>query len=203
MNVVKNSLVKIAIVGSMGSGKSYVLNYFKSRDFLCINCDDLVANLYQYYSPLILDLQNLNSELVVNDIVDKKQILNIFIHDKYQKKLIEKIVFKHIYEILNLIFLNIKGVKYCFVEVPLLFESDGAKYFDEIIYIDRFKELRFESLRNSRGYSNEWLNLQNSFLMDEDFKKENSTIVIDNNHGFLELESQLEKIIERLYHEYR
>ena len=201
MNAVKNSLVKIAIVGCMGSGKSYVLNYFKNRNFLCINCDELVANLYQFYSPLILELASLNSKLVVNDQVDKQQILNIFMYDKSQKKLIENIIFKHVYQFLNLFFLNIKGVKYCFVEVPLLFESDGSKYFDQIIYVDRDKELRFNSLRNSRGYSDEWLNLQNSFLLDEDYKKLNSTVVIDNNQGFLELEQQLEKIIERLEHE--
>lgn len=198
MKNVKNELFKIAIVGAMGSGKSYVLNYIKQKNFVCFDCDLIVANLYNYSQPLINDLANINCDLVLNNKVDKNKIFYIFNNDFEQKKIIEKCVFKHVYNFLNLVFTNMLGTNLCFVEVPLLFESNGEQYFDQIVYVDRNKELRFETLIKNRGYSYEWLNKQNSFLIDENIKKNKSDFILENNESLEKLNVVIDNYLLRL-----
>lgn len=201
MKNVKNKLFKVAIVGAMGSGKSYVLNYFKQNNFICFDCDLIVANLYKYSQPLKNDLFNINPLLIKNNQIDKNIVLNIFNNDSKQKNMIEKCVFEYVYDFLTLVFENMLGTNICFIEVPLLFESNGEQYFDQIIYVDRKPDLRFETLIQNRGYSVEWLNKQNSFLIDENIKRQKSDYILENNGSLADLNLLLDEYLLGLKNE--
>ena len=70
---------KIAITGLIGSGKSSVLAYLRSRGYTVFSADEYVSNLYETDKELAKKIQSLTSIDVLSDgYIDKIKLKEIF-----------------------------------------------------------------------------------------------------------------------------
>ena len=132
----KQSNIKIAVTGGIGSGKSTVCNIIKANGYPVFSCDDIYAEL-------------LNGGKLINEIVkefgcgvlssdggiDRKKLSACVFNDKRKLALLNRITHSAIFEEMFLRAENVGGI--VFFEVPLLFEGGYQNLFDGVIVILR------------------------------------------------------------------
>ena len=142
----KQSKLKVAVTGGIGSGKSTVCKVIKEKGYPVFSCDETYAELLNggcftqdlikaFGSSVVDDNGNLNrcklSEIVFND-GEKLNLLNSITHPKIFEKM----------------FANAQNCEkeLCFFEVPVLFECGYENLFDKVIVVMREEEERIKAV---------------------------------------------------------
>lgn len=190
---------KIAVTGGIGSGKSVALAYIRTLGYPTYSCDEIykeviLSNVYtqqiKALFPSVVDKDGINrkklSAIVFQDEA-KRQALNAIAHPMIMEKLLKEMEGE-------------KG-RLVFAEVPLLFEGNYEKFFDEIIVIKRDAEKRISGVRLRDGISeNEILARINAQLdyesetANEKLKK-NNVHILKNNRDISDFERGLNLLI--------
>ena len=124
---------KIAITGSLGTGKSTILKILQNLGFSTFSCDEVVKNLYK--DP---DIQKKIIEIFGKEILsidgklNKRKILEKILEDNKLKEKLESLFHPLVKEKLLEFIRERKKEKIIFAEVPLLFEVGWEDLFDEI-----------------------------------------------------------------------
>lgn len=186
--------LKIAITGSIGSGKSAVIEYLKTKGFNCFSCDDEYKKIFfeknDIYKSLIKEFDILDerknvdfkklSELVFND-KDKLLLLNNITHPYIKDKMFE--------------YIDNNPIAIC--EVPLLFEVDWEKEFDCIICVAIDEEKRKKRLQ-LRGLELIMIEKILKSQLSQDYKIKNSDYVLYNNQDLNTLYKRIDEILVEL-----
>lgn len=124
---------KIAITGSLGTGKSTILKILQNLGFSTFSCDEVVKNLYK--DP---DIQKKIIEIFGKEILsidgklNKRKILEKILENNKLKEKLESLFHPLVKEKLLEFIRERKEEKIIFAEVPLLFEAGWEDLFDEI-----------------------------------------------------------------------
>ena len=79
----------LALRGLIGTGKTTVANYLKEEyDFVIVNCDDIVANLYEKNE----DMKNEIKTALEIDEVNKKNLASVVFENEEKLQLLESII---------------------------------------------------------------------------------------------------------------
>ncbi len=135
--------MRIAITGGIGSGKTFVANYIKSKGYKIIDTDyiakELMAkgennyhNILKYFGSDILD---------INGEIDRVKLRNIVFHDDKKRKLLNSITHPNI---MDKTIAESAGEGTYFIEVPLLFEENLESYFDQAWVVDCSEKTQIE-----------------------------------------------------------
>ncbi len=179
----------IGITGPIGSGKSTVLNYLKSKNYLVFSCDEIVHELYR--NPAISN--KISRILGVSFNIDDKEIVKaakqIMILNGDKKVAVENYIYPILEEKLVSI---IKDNGKVAIEVPLLFKAHFEYMFKEIIVLKVSKEKQIEHL-NKRGDD-----VQCSKAINKDFyyKSDKNVHIIENNLTLDELYKKIDSIVD-------
>lgn len=142
---------KIAITGSISSGKTTVLTEISTR-FPVFNCDATIAKFYEEKS-IQHQLKTLIPQAFVKKIFQKKAVLQeILINARILPKL-EAILYPHLHKKM-VAFEHLhrkKGTKIIFFEVPLLFEKNLVKFYDNTIFIASTRRKRLYNFIQKGG----------------------------------------------------
>ena len=182
--------MRIAITGTIGSGKTEASNYLRSKGYDVFDCDKVNSELldkkaYELlsdYFPQCFDGEQLN----------KQKLSSIVFTDENSKKLLESIMHPLILDELMK-----RHDNPLFAEVPLLFESGWDKYFDECLLIVADEDVAIDRLKN-RGLSQEQakMRINNQMPVQEKIKK--ATRIIYNNGSLDELYSAIDSYLKEL-----
>lgn len=138
---------KIAITGGIGSGKTYASNVLKNAGYKVLSCDQVANEIYKKRG-FLRQLKKLFPSAVNGRIflkADKRKISQEVFCDILKRQdleaLLQPLIINRIMKQAN----RLRGI--VFVEVPLLFEGDYQKKFDEVIIILRDKNQRIISVK--------------------------------------------------------
>ena len=126
----KKRYLKIAVTGTIGSGKSEVCNYLRNKGYDVFDCDEENRKLLEKGEEGYLKIREVFSDCFDKEILDKKKLAAKVFADKNDKKKLEEIMHP-----LILKRLNERKDDPLFAEVPLLFEAGWDKYFDHNILV--------------------------------------------------------------------
>lgn len=170
--------MKIAITGSIGSGKSSVGSYLREKGYTVIDTDKLVHEFYQSSNILydaVLDVFGINI-LDESGEIDRRKLGTIVFDNPLALNDLESIVFPAVENYI----VSFPDNALSFFEVPMLFESEMDFLFDSILMIDIDRDLSFLRLVN-RGISKEDAQKRLDHQMSSALKIEKSDKVIHNN----------------------
>lgn len=122
--------IKIAITGTIGSGKSEVSNYLRDKGYFVFDCDEENRKLLNKGELGYIKVKETFPECFINDDLDKAKLANLVFTDIHAKERLESIMHPLILERLNQCQNDV-----LFAEVPLLFEVNWDKYFDYSILV--------------------------------------------------------------------
>jgi len=193
------AILKIAVTGTAGSGKTAVCNRLEELGMEVVSSDVLAREAVSQGTAAYEKIVDYFGKKTVsgNGTLNRQLLRHIIINDDTSRQALEQIVHP---EIKNRIDSRIakserNGKPAIVVEVPLLFESGMANQFDIIILVVTDNELKIERLiKRDRVSRNDAEALLKSQLPDK--KKIEKSDFLIHNDGVLQ---QMEKDVDRIY----
>lgn len=113
----------IAITGGIGTGKSLVTRYLRSKDYHVVDFDEISRTIYlkgkDAYKEVVSEFGR--EVLDCEGEVDRKRLANIVFADRSKLESLNDITHKHIFKEASQIVKNIRD-KLVFLDIPLLYE---------------------------------------------------------------------------------
>jgi len=132
-------ILRIAVTGSAGSGKSLVCQRFKTIGLVTLDCDVIARQVVEPGMPGFEKIIHLfgRSVLKKEGTLNRAKLRNIIVDDAVMRKKMEdilhpEIIREMIFQIENAVYKEKKAVA---VEVPLLFELGMTSQFDVTIVV--------------------------------------------------------------------
>lgn len=177
----KKKKLKIAITGSIGSGKSAFADFIRGKGYPVIKADDI------------------SKEILANDKVVKEKVIHEFGEESFSgneinKNYLAEKVFSDpenvliinailhplvIDKIAVLMAMELKKSDKVFVEAALIYEADMEKMFDYIVLITGYKEIRYKRKADLMG--REDFNKRDSNQIPDEEKKKRADFIFENN----------------------
>jgi len=146
---------KIAITGTIGSGKSYVSNLIKKNYHFPILDVDVVAKQVRSHQARNQIIHYFGKQILTNKEIDPKKLGAIIFQDDQKRKALEAMIHPAVYEEI-LKFMDVhQSSKLIFVEHPLVYELGWEHLFDEIWLVTCDPKVAIQRLIEYRGYNKE------------------------------------------------
>jgi len=171
-------MIRVAVVGDIGSGKSYVSKQFGYPIF---NADDEVVKIYKKNKRSFKKLKKELPKYIFSFPVKKSEIFKAIIKNSNNLKKIIKIIHPEVRKKMNIfIKKNIKKKAIIF-DVPLFLENKLNKKKDIIIFVDAKQNEINKRLKNRTNFNLKIINTLKKFQLPLKNKKKKSNIIIKNN----------------------
>jgi dephospho-CoA kinase len=126
-------MIRIGIVGDIGSGKSYVAKQFGYPVF---NADIEVSKLYKNNKKCYLKLKKKIPKYLTSYPIKKKELAKAIIDNPNNLKKIVKIVHPEIRSKMNNFIKKNKNKRFIILDIPLLIENKINKKKDILIFVE-------------------------------------------------------------------
>ena len=171
-------MIRIGILGNIGSGKSYVSKKFGYPVF---NADYEVSKLYKKDKKIFKKLKKVLPQYIYSFPVDKKEISNSILANKSNLRKIVKIVHFEIRKKMNIFLKKNRNKKIVILDIPLLLENKINKKNDILVFVQSKKIDILERLKKRQNFNSKLLNRFKNIQLPLDYKKKQSHFIIKNN----------------------
>ena len=191
-------MIRIALVGDVGSGKSYFSKLFK---FPVFNADLEVTKIYgkdKIFNKLIrikFPEQNFSFPL------KKEELIKCILSNPGNLKKISKIVHPIVRKKLNIFLKKNKNKKFVILDIPLYLENKLQLKNDVIVYIDsKNKDIKSRLLKR-KIFNNKLLKLFKKIQLPLVVKKKRSDFIIKNDFTTKKAKRSVKYLLTQLRHE--
>jgi dephospho-CoA kinase len=188
-------MIKIGILGDIGSGKSYVAQNFGYPVF---NADHEVAKLYQNNKNTFNKLKGKLPKYVHSFPIEKKEISNAILANKNNLNKIVKIVHFEIRKKLNNFLKKNKNKKIVILDIPLLLENKINKKEDILVYVQSKKSFISKSLKKRKNFNQKLLKKFKAIQLPVSYKKKKSHFIIKNNFTKQSVNDGIKNILKEI-----
>ena len=199
-------MIKIGILGDIGSGKSYVAKNFGYPVF---NADFEVSKLYKKERKIFNKLKKVLPKYIYSFPISKNEVSRAILANKFNLKKIVKIIHLEIRKKLNIFLSKNRNKKVVILDIPLLLESKINKKNDILVFVKSKKLEILKRLKKRENFNPKLLRKFKNIQMSLDYKKKKSQFVIKNNFTNKSVNKSIKKILkdilwnERSYTGYR
>ena len=185
-------MIKIAVVGDIGSGKSYVANQFGYPVF---NADTEVTKIYKKDRKCYKKLKKALPSYIINFPIKKSELKKAILSNQNNLKKIIKIVHPEVrHRMKNFIRKN-KNKKFVILDIPLLLENKINKKKDILIFVDAQKKEINKRIKKKHIISHKFLK---KFQLPVEVKKKKSNFIIKNNFKNNSIKKNVKIILEKI-----
>ena len=171
-------MIKIGILGDIGSGKSYVAKQFGCPVF---DADAEVTKIYKKNKNCFNKLKNKLPKYIYSFPIKKKEIGKAIIENQNNLKKIIKIVHPIVRTNMNKFIKKNKKKKMVVLDIPLLLENKINKKNYILVFVDSKKKEIQKRLKKRANYNSEILNKLKKIQLPLEIKKKKSKFLIKNN----------------------
>ena len=171
-------MIRIAVLGDIGSGKSFVANQFGYPVF---NADNVVSQLYKKNKKCFKKLKKILPKYIFSFPVKKSEIISAILNNKNNLKKIIQVVHPEVRLKMNNFIKKNKRQKMIVLDVPLLFENKIRRKNDVIIFVDAKKKEIYKRLRKRSNFNFQIVKRLKKFQLPLEIKKRKSNFIIKNN----------------------
>ena len=188
-------MIKIGILGDIGSGKSYVAQKFGYPVF---NADYEVAKLYQLNKKIFNQLKKSLPKYIFSFPIEKKEISNSILANKKNLEKIVKIVHKEIRKKMNIFLKKHKNKKIVILDIPLLLENKINKKEDILVFIQSKQSDILKKLRKRKNYNQKLLKKFKNIQYPSKYKKKKSDFIIKNDFTKKSVNDGIKKVLKEI-----
>ena len=186
---------KIAVVGKIGSGKSYVASSF---GFPVFNADHEVSKIYKSNINFFKNLKKKLPKFIKSFPIKKKEILKSILSNKKNLKLITRIVHPIVRKKMICFLKKNKNKKAVILDIPLYFENKINKKGDVILYIDAKDDKIITRLKKRPNYNKKLLDEFKKIQKKSDFKKKKSSYIIVNDFNSSSIKKHIKVLKKKI-----
>jgi dephospho-CoA kinase len=188
-------MIRIGILGDIGSGKSYVAQNFGYPVF---NADYEVAKIYLQNKKIFNKLNRELPKYIYSFPVDKKEISNAILSNKNNLNKIVKIVHFEIRKKLNNFLNKNKSKKIVILDIPLLLENNINKKKDVLVYVQSKKSFILKNLRKRRNFNSKLFKKFKEIQLPISYKKKKSHFIIKNDFTKKSVNVGIKSILKKI-----
>ncbi|MDA9995835.1 dephospho-CoA kinase [Candidatus Pelagibacter sp.] len=189
-------MIRIAVVGDIGSGKSYIAELFGYPVF---NADQEVASIYKKNKNCFKKLKKNLPKYFSVFPANKTQIIKAIGDSEKNLKKITKIIHPEVKKKLSTFLNKNKKRKAIILDIPLLLENKLNQKNDIIVFVQSKKNEIMKRLKKRDNFN---LNLYNQFRKIQlplSYKKNKSNHIIKNNFTNKFVKISVKKILKKNY----
>jgi dephospho-CoA kinase len=188
-------MIRIGILGDIGSGKSYIARSFKYPVF---NADKEVDELYKKNKKVFKELKKVLPKYIYSFPVDKKEVSKAILDNKSNLKKIIKIVHLIIKKKLNNFLKKNKNRKIVILDIPLLLENKINKDKDYLIFVQAKKTDIFKRLKKRKNFNYKLFKIFKNIQLPLDYKKKKSQFIIKNDFSNKSVNKYVKHILKEI-----
>ena len=188
-------MIRIWIVGDIGSGKTFVANNFGYPVF---NADHEVSKLYKKDRKIYLKLKKRLPRYINSFPIDKNEITKAILTNKNNLKKIINIVHKEIREKLKIFLEKNKNKKFVILDIPLLIENKIFNRNDVLVFVDSKKKDIDRKIKKRPGINIKIINLFRKIQFNPNYKKKKSHFIIKNTFTKIPVKNSIRKILNEI-----
>jgi dephospho-CoA kinase len=175
-------MLKVAITGGIGSGKSLVCQVFKTLGIPIFDADAVSNQLVEHDAALKTAIIELfGKEAYKNNIYNRKYIASIVFSQAEMLQALNALIHPKAIEAAKQWFEKQQS-PYAIKEAAILFESNSEKDIDIIIGVTAPEQIRIERVMQRTGYSKEEVIKRMQQQMPDEEKMAKCNYVIQNNN---------------------
>ena len=188
-------MIKIGILGDIGSGKSFVAKKFGYPVF---NADIEVSKLYQKEKKIFTKLKKKLPKYIFSFPVKKKEISKAIFANNSNLKKIVKIVHPEIRRKMKFFIKKNKNKKLVILDIPLLLENKINNKKDVLIFVQADKKDIIKRLQKRKNFNSKLLKKFKKIQLSLDYKKKRSRFIIKNNFTSRSIKRDVQYILKQI-----
>jgi len=188
-------MIKIGILGDIGSGKSYVA---KSFGYPVFDADAEVSKLYKKDKKIFIKLRKILPKYIYSFPINKNEISGAILINNSNLKKIVKIVHLEIKKKMNTFLKKNINKKIVILDIPLLLENKINKKNDILVFVESKKSDISKKLKKRENFNLKLLKKFKKIQLPLDYKKKKSQFVIKNNFRNKSVKVAIKKILKKI-----
>ena len=188
-------MIRIAVVGDIGSGKSYVAKLFGYPVF---NADQEVALLYKKNRKCFNKLKKILPKYITSFPVNKKVIAKAIIDNNFNLKKIIKIIHPEVRLQMNKFIKKNRIKKIVVLDIPLLLENKINRKNDVLVFVSAPKKEINKRLLKRLNFKPKIVEKFKKIQLNLQLKKKKSDFIIKNNFTKKYLKKDVKRIMQKI-----
>ena len=171
-------MIRIGIIGDIGSGKSYVAKQF---GFPVFNADIEVNKIYKKNIKCFKNLKKTFPNHIFSFPIKKKELTRAVLENKNNVKKINKIIHPEVRLRMKKFIKKYKKKKAVVLDIPLLLEGKINKKRDILVFVESKKKEINKRLRKRYNFNPKIFKKLKKLQLPLETKKKKSNFIIKNN----------------------
>ena len=188
-------MIRIGILGDIGSGKSYVAKNFGYPVF---NADYEVSNLYKTDKKIFNKLNKKLPKHIFSFPIKKTEITNAIVSNKNNLKEVIDIVHLEVRKKLKFFLKKNKHKKIVILDIPLLLENKINEKKDILVFVDTTRSKIEKKLKKRANFNLKLYKMFKKIQFSTVYKKKKSNFIIKNNFTKKSVRIGIQEILNKI-----
>jgi len=174
-------MVRVGILGSVGSGKTFVANIFKELSFNIYSADNEVANVYKNNKAVNKKIAKFFKLKLYKGKINKQDLRDSLKKNPKKFKFLNKIIHPIVRKKLALFLSRFKKKKLVVLDVPLLGENKMFNFVDILILVKTRSRSFLSRIKKRKNLDKQFLNILKKQQANEKIKENYADFIIYNS----------------------
>ena len=189
-------MIKVALTGGIGSGKSAAGDFFEDLGAVVVDADQLARDVIERGTDGFDELvATFGDEILTNGILDRRKLGQIVFSDSEARKTLEGIIHPRVAQAFEEIIEESPEDAVIIYQIPILVETKGQDRFDYVITVEASLENRIARLKN-RGLKGYEIDARLKAQASDEQRAEIADLIFKNDGDLDSLLRQVENIYE-------
>ena len=188
-------MIRIAVLGDIGSGKSFFAKQFKIPLF---SADEVVQSLYSKSRSLYNKFKKVFPKNFQKFPINKFELINIINKNPQNLKKIIKIVHPIVRKEMKLFLIKNKNKKAIVLDIPLFLENKLNHDTDILVFIDADQKKILARLKKRKNFNKKIFSLLKSLQMPIHIKRDQADFVVKNNFNSAKMKKEARVLINKI-----
>ena len=188
-------MIKIALVGDICSGKTYISKLFKEPVF---NADYEVAKIYKENKKCFKKLKKKFPKFIDRFPIEKKNIINLLLSNKKNFQYLGNIVHPFVRQKLKKFCSKNKKKKLVILDIPLFLENKMYGKEDIIVFVKTKKKEVNKKIRKRPNFNIKIINMFRKIQLKPNYKKKKARFIIKNTFTEDPVKKDIKKILKEI-----
>jgi len=189
-------MIRIGILGDIGSGKSYVARKF---GFPVFDADSEVSKIYRKSRKCFNKLKKIFPSHIFSFPIKRKELFSAIAEDKNNVKKINKIVHPEVRLRMDKFIKKNKKKKAIVLDIPLLLEGKLDNKNDILIYVEAQKKEINKRLKKRNNFNLEVFKKLRKLQLPLEIKKKKSKFILKNNFKSFSIKKNVKILKNRIF----
>lgn len=190
-------MVRVGILGSVGSGKTFIANIFKELSFNIFSADNEVANIYKNNKIVNKKIAKFFKLKLYKGKINKQDLRDSLKKNPKKFKFLNKTIHPIVRKRLAIFLSRFKKNKLVVLDIPLLVENKMLNFVDILVLVKTRSNSFLSRIKKRKNLDKQFLKLLENQQADEKIKKSYADFTVDNSTKD-KVKLQVKKILDKI-----